>query len=145
MAASFIPIQIDVIRNPLKSNRNSSSFLHGTPNIIHLYPRTTSSPSPATTLTTTSAKFDLFEIAGGRGICNGEIGLEKELERVAVGEPETPSFTPPTAADSPSPPPLLDASGEEAFAKELMGLTGGFPGGEIGLQRFIEKNPPPNH
>lgn len=24
-----------------------------------------------------------------------------------------------------------------------MGLTGGFPGGEKGLQKFIEKNPPP--
>ncbi|PWA52440.1 hypothetical protein CTI12_AA454940 [Artemisia annua] len=29
------------------------------------------------------------------------------------------------------------------FDKELLGLTGGFPGGEKGLQDFIEKNPPP--
>lgn len=32
---------------------------------------------------------------------------------------------------------------EDAFEKELMGLTGGFPGGEKGLNLFIEKNPPP--
>ncbi|CAL1393229.1 unnamed protein product [Linum trigynum] len=25
----------------------------------------------------------------------------------------------------------------------MMGLTGGFPGGEKGLQKFIEENPPP--
>ncbi|KAJ0981747.1 hypothetical protein J5N97_010002 [Dioscorea zingiberensis] len=33
--------------------------------------------------------------------------------------------------------------GEGAFEKELLGLTGGFPGGEKGLKRFIQENPPP--
>ncbi|KAB5538953.1 hypothetical protein DKX38_016486 [Salix brachista] len=28
---------------------------------------------------------------------------------------------------------------EDGFEKELMGLTGGFPGGEKGLEKFIEK------
>ncbi|XP_071695807.1 NAD(P)H-quinone oxidoreductase subunit S, chloroplastic-like [Rutidosis leptorrhynchoides] len=32
---------------------------------------------------------------------------------------------------------------ENGFNKELLGLTGGFPGGEKGLKEFIEKNPPP--
>uniref|UniRef100_A0A6N2N368 Uncharacterized protein n=1 Tax=Salix viminalis TaxID=40686 RepID=A0A6N2N368_SALVM len=32
---------------------------------------------------------------------------------------------------------------EDGFEKELMGLTGGFPGGEKGLEKFIEENPPP--
>ncbi|KAL0331089.1 UNVERIFIED_CONTAM: NAD(P)H-quinone oxidoreductase subunit S, chloroplastic [Sesamum angustifolium] len=32
---------------------------------------------------------------------------------------------------------------EDAFEKELLGLTGGFPGGEKGLKKFIEQNPPP--
>ena len=32
---------------------------------------------------------------------------------------------------------------EDGFEKELLGLTGGFPGGEKGLKSFIEKNPPP--
>ena len=29
------------------------------------------------------------------------------------------------------------------FEKEMMGFTGGFPGGEKGLRLFIEKNPLP--
>ncbi|PIM97629.1 hypothetical protein CDL12_29898 [Handroanthus impetiginosus] len=32
---------------------------------------------------------------------------------------------------------------EDAFEKELSGLTGGFPGGEKGLEKFLEQNPPP--
>lgn len=32
---------------------------------------------------------------------------------------------------------------EDAFGKELLGFTGGFPGGEKGLQKFIDENPPP--
>lgn len=31
-----------------------------------------------------------------------------------------------------------------AFGKELAGLTGGFPGGEKGVQSFVEKYPPPS-
>ncbi|GJN20326.1 hypothetical protein PR202_gb07692 [Eleusine coracana subsp. coracana] len=31
----------------------------------------------------------------------------------------------------------------DAFEKEMMGLTGGFPGGEVGLKDFVAKNPPP--
>ncbi|EXB54047.1 hypothetical protein L484_001385 [Morus notabilis] len=88
------------------------------------------------------AKFDLFKILGGRGLCNGEEGLQQELSRnvderaseVAYKEQENP--------DSPAIP-TVESVPEESFEKELMGLTGGFPGGEKGLQLFIEKNPPP--
>lgn len=86
-----------------------------------------------------------MEIMGGRGLCNGEKGLQQELERQVVVD------------DHPLPPPP-ESSGEEqeqlnsdgsvvavaedAFEKEMMGLTGGFPGGEKGLKKFIEENPP---
>lgn len=52
----------------------------------------------------------------------------------------------------PPPPPPQQPSEEEAaapkvsedgFEKELLGLTGGFPGGEKGLKKFIQENPPP--
>lgn len=96
---------------------------------------------PSTKQLKTYAKFDLFEILGGRGLCNGEERLQKELERnveeqasaVDAGEGKSESPTGSTAESVP----------EDAFDKELMGLTGGFPGGEVGLQKFIEKNPPP--
>jgi hypothetical protein len=38
-------------------------------------------------------------------------------------------------------PPSVDS---DAFEKEMMGLTGGFPGGEVGLKDFVAKNPPPS-
>jgi hypothetical protein len=31
---------------------------------------------------------------------------------------------------------------KDGFEKEMMGLTGGFPGGEKGLIKFIQENPP---
>ncbi|KAL5816784.1 hypothetical protein ACOSQ3_025162 [Xanthoceras sorbifolium] len=88
------------------------------------------------------AKFDLFEILGGRGLCNGERGIQQELERnlteeasqVADKEQENPASSETST---------ITTVPENAFDKELMGLTGGFPGGEKGLKQFIEKNPPP--
>ncbi|CAA6668846.1 unnamed protein product [Spirodela intermedia] len=84
-----------------------------------------------------SAKFRLSEILGGRGLCNGEEGLQKFL-----------NDPPPASGGEPAPPPTPTASpapaigaGEGAFEKELLGLTGGFPGGEKGLKKFIQENP----
>ncbi|XWS61606.1 hypothetical protein CRYUN_Cryun07bG0140600 [Craigia yunnanensis] len=82
------------------------------------------------------AKFDLFEILGGRGLCNGEKGIEVELKRNVE---ETSSLA--TTDDVSSGSTAIPVT-EDAFEKELMGLTGGFPGGEKGLQKFIEENPP---
>ncbi|KAG5249441.1 NAD(P)H-quinone oxidoreductase [Salix suchowensis] len=70
----------------------------------------------------TCAKFDLFEILGGRGLCNGEKGVQQELKRnieeqassIAGKEENSGSLEKPSVAD-------------DAFEKELMGLTGGFP------------------
>lgn len=110
--------------------------------------------SPLTIQSRPCAKFDLSEILGGRGICNGEKGIEQELKRT-VGEPtpladaEKPEGVEEPSMSSGGRKPTGDEASaaesvpQDAFEKELMGLTGGFPGGEKGLQSFIEKNPPP--
>uniref|UniRef100_A0A0F7GZI0 Chlororespiratory reduction31 n=1 Tax=Monsonia emarginata TaxID=28966 RepID=A0A0F7GZI0_9ROSI len=94
-----------------------------------------------------SAKFNLFEVLGGRGLCNGEKGIEEELKKSIEEQQQPPSSlsSPPAETEQ-----SLDSetsssvqAPEDGFDKELMGLTGGFPGGETGLQKFIEKNPPP--
>lgn len=125
MAAS-IPIQ--TIQNPFL---NKSQFLYKT-NFSHLH------SSSFRTIFVPHAKFNLSEIMGGRGICNGEAGLQKELKKtVQVQEDPSPiSQSQPTPSPSPS-------ENDEAFEKELLGLTGGFPGGEKGLKKFIQENPPP--
>ena len=77
---------------------------------------------------------------GGRGLCNGEEGIQQELKRNIEQDPSPPD----SVKDKEKP--VLAASDEipeDSFEKELLGLTGGFPGGEKGLKQFIEKNPPP--
>ncbi|CAN6288561.1 unnamed protein product [Urochloa humidicola] len=87
-----------------------------------------------------SASFRVAEILGGRGLCNGEVGVRKEL---ASSPPPSTAPSPDSSTES-SPteaaPPAVDPG---AFEKELLGLTGGFPGGEVGLKDFVAKNPPP--
>ncbi|KAF7828142.1 NAD(P)H-quinone oxidoreductase subunit S, chloroplastic [Senna tora] len=101
----------------------------------------TSPKKPTTWIVQTRAKFELLEVLGGRGLCNGEAGLEKELKRDVVEAQEAPEGGEKSEDD--------DGSGdstsvpEEGFEKEMMGLTGGFPGGEKGLKKFIQENPPP--
>ncbi|KAK4794975.1 hypothetical protein SAY86_012969 [Trapa natans] len=114
--------------------------------IHHLY-RPTSLPGhhhpPSSPGLKLSAKFNLLELLGGRGLCNGEKGVQVELKR-NVDDGSPPSVA--DVADEASPAAAaLEASSvpEDAFEKELLGLTGGFPGGEKGLKLFIEKNPPP--
>ncbi|CAN6318925.1 unnamed protein product [Urochloa humidicola] len=88
-----------------------------------------------------SASFRLSEILGGRGLCNGEVGVRKEL--ASTPSPPTTTSSPDSSAESSTAeaaPPAVDPG---AFEKELLGLTGGFPGGEVGLKDFVAKNPPP--
>ncbi|KAL2524950.1 NAD(P)H-quinone oxidoreductase subunit S [Abeliophyllum distichum] len=91
---------------------------------------------------TPTAKFNLYEILGGRGLCNGEEGLLQELKKPPTTSEEV---APPAATPQDQEKPLPPASeiSEDGFDKELLGLTGGFPGGEKGLIKFIEQNPPP--
>ncbi|KAJ7952148.1 NAD(P)H-quinone oxidoreductase subunit S chloroplastic [Quillaja saponaria] len=97
--------------------------------------------SPKTHSIKPCAKFNLSEILGGRGLCNGEQGLQEELKR-DVDDDLTPVIDK-AKEDSGTVPLAVDKVSEDAFEKELMGLTGGFPGGEKGLKRFVEENPPP--
>ena len=129
MAAS-IPVHT-TIRNPLKKY----SVFHKT---HHFFSQSSSHPR---TIFTLSAKFQLSEIMGGRGLCNGEAGLEKELKRTIQQDPSPNSHSQPSPSSSASSSP--SSTNDEAFEKELLGLTGGFPGGEKGLMKFIQENPPP--
>ncbi|XP_022136461.1 NAD(P)H-quinone oxidoreductase subunit S, chloroplastic [Momordica charantia] len=86
-----------------------------------------------------AAEFDLGQLLGGRGLCNGERGLREELKRDVAEIPAE------IGGEIPEIPEKSAAAGvsEDGFEKELMGLTGGFPGGEKGLRKFISENPPP--
>lgn len=75
---------------------------------------------------------------GGRGLCNGEAGLDKELKK-SLAPPDTDSLS----SQEKSTGSVVESIPEDGFGKELLGLTGGFPGGEKGLRKFIEENPPP--
>lgn len=91
----------------------------------------------------TMAKFNLWELMGGRGLLKGEKGIEKELKRNIEDEQETSKPDNETEKESDDSNLSTFKVPEDGFDKEMMGLTGGFPGGEKGLQTFIEKNPPP--
>ncbi|XP_076933520.1 NAD(P)H-quinone oxidoreductase subunit S, chloroplastic-like [Bidens hawaiensis] len=117
-------------------NLPTHHHLHKSHFLGHTKPPT---KQPSLHVTTPHAKFNLYEILGGRGLCNGEQGLQQELKK-----------PPPPPSQSPPPPPSNDQESpstftipEDGFEKELLGLTGGFPGGEKGLKDFIQKNPPP--
>ncbi|XP_073131785.1 NAD(P)H-quinone oxidoreductase subunit S, chloroplastic-like [Henckelia pumila] len=86
-----------------------------------------------------TAKFNLYEIMGGRGLCSGEENLGKELKRKVPESSQLATESKPEEDKSSSLPNIP----EDGFEKELLGLTGGFPGGERGLQMFIAQNPPP--
>lgn len=89
-----------------------------------------------------SAAFDLSQLLGGRGLCNGERGLNEELKRNVEENPAEIGTTGGEIPESSEKLGVVEVS-EDGFDKELMGLTGGFPGGEKGLQKFITENPPP--
>lgn len=93
----------------------------------------------------TCAEFNILKMMGGRGLCNGEIGVEKELKRKVDVEEESPSSSSSSLSNEKvqeNSEKLTVEIPEDGFEKEMMGLTGGFPGGEKGLIKFIEENPP---
>ncbi|CAI0441145.1 unnamed protein product [Linum tenue] len=117
----------------LRSNFLGQKNLHTKPH----KPSYSSIPKDSRLKQVTRAKFDLSQLLGGRGLCNGEEGLEKELKRSV--EPIISDRDDEVSSGSQLP----EGVPEDGFDKEMMGLTGGFPGGEKGLQKFIEENPPP--
>ncbi|KAG6486745.1 NAD(P)H-quinone oxidoreductase subunit S, chloroplastic-like [Zingiber officinale] len=124
--ATSIPIHTTL--NPRLLSRNSTFLQQATP-----LTRSAFSFTP-------SAKLDLSETMGGRGLCNGERGIRHELQRTTMEQPPSPPLASPPA---PAPPSAVGVD-EGAFEKELFGLTGGFPGGEKGLKDFIQRNPSPS-
>ncbi|KAI4999944.1 hypothetical protein ZWY2020_004533 [Hordeum vulgare] len=108
------------------------SFLRPPP----LHPHRIRLPAPPP-----STSFRLSEILDGRGLCNGEVGIRKEL--LSPTPPSPPLSTPSEDSSSggaESDPLAVDL---DAFEKEMMGLTGGFLGGEVGFKDFVAKNLPP--
>ncbi|KAL6905456.1 hypothetical protein ACP4OV_003057 [Aristida adscensionis] len=99
-------------------------------------------PHPRLRLPPPSASLRVAEILGGRGLCNGEVGVRKELASPtsSPAPPPSPAAETESSSSSATAPPAVD---QDAFEKEMMGLTGGFPGGEVGLKDFVAKNPPP--
>jgi len=124
-----------------------SKFL-GQENLTHLYPHSNKASifhsKPAFKTVQICAKFDLLQIMGGRGLCKGEEGLLKELKReVGLDDQNQPTSSEASNKEQEDSTKSFESVAEDGFEKELMGLTGGFPGGEKGLKKFIEENPPP--
>lgn len=122
-----------------KSYIHGGNYLSNRPTKLNF---TTYKPQSANRLRT-CAKFNLSEILGGRGICNGEEGLEQELKRNVEEKASPDDYNEEEEKSESLAGSTTEKVPEDGFEKELMGLTGGFPGGEKGLQLFIEKNPPP--
>ncbi|KAJ1392609.1 NADH dehydrogenase-like complex, subunit S [Sesbania bispinosa] len=122
-----------------------SQFL-GQDSLTHLYPRSKASTNhskPTHNIVQPCAKFDMLQIMGGRGLCNGEAGLKEELKRQVGVDDEPQSSTASDKEQEDSTTQSFESVAEDGFEKEMMGLTGGFPGGEKGLKKFIQENPPP--
>lgn len=86
-----------------------------------------------------AAGFDLLKLLGGRGLVKEDmLQSEEGLAKLFKDEAK-----PKVKEEKPR---LDDVKAEDlgAFGKELLGLTGGFPGGEKGVQTFVEKHPPPS-
>ncbi|KAG5053705.1 hypothetical protein JHK85_006215 [Glycine max] len=124
--SSFVALQ------GLHGSLLSSQFL-GQDTLTHFHPRNKASSTiqnKPTTAQQPSAKFDMLQIVGGRGLCNGEAGLKQELKKqVGVDEKGQTSATSGKEQEEEEESTSVVAT-EDGFEKELMGLTGGFPGGE---------------
>lgn len=135
MASSFL---LPGVHGPTLAKPSSWGAASQTHLSRHPFSTPSSKPFPIPTPMRPSAKFNLSEVMGGRGLCNGEEGLQKLLK----SPPPAAEEAPPPPSPSPAASSTLDVA-KDAFEKELLGLTGGFPGGEKGLRKFIQENPPP--
>ncbi|WCJ26520.1 NAD(P)H-quinone oxidoreductase subunit S chloroplastic [Euphorbia peplus] len=135
MASSISPLQGTVLRsNFLGHNHFNRPQNHRPHSLI---------PKESKSKLKTCAKFDLFEILGGRGLLKGETGIEKELTKEAEISESAAKVVNSGTTEEEASTTGTESVPENAFDKELMGLTGGFPGGEKGLKKFVEENPPP--
>ncbi|XP_016492200.1 NAD(P)H-quinone oxidoreductase subunit S, chloroplastic-like [Nicotiana tabacum] len=135
-SSSFQLSSLQIQTPPLKK----SNFL-GQSHNLNIHTKSTLKPS-STSITT--AKFNLYEILGGRGLCNGEEGIQKELKKsISEEQSSAKSATDDNNNNNNQEKKETGEFPEDGFEKEMMGLVGGFPGGEKGLKKFIEQNPPP--
>ncbi|GLJ20165.1 hypothetical protein SUGI_0366100, partial [Cryptomeria japonica] len=116
----------------------------------HLTDSTTWLPKvrPSRLMTRAEKKFNLWELLGGRGLAGGEERVITEFQKqIPSNSIEQPSkFSSEDQNEQKGPAGMVSATStvdDSAFEKELQGLTGGFPGGEKGLQKFLKDNPPP--
>ncbi|MCO5553541.1 hypothetical protein L7F22_007063 [Adiantum nelumboides] len=89
-----------------------------------------------------SEKADFWQLLGGRGLPGGEEALirSKQLYTSAKESPKddaSSSTEHATATASAAASAEPASTTDESFDKEMMGLTGGFPGGEMGLNQFV--------
>uniref|UniRef100_A0A0D6QYV7 NAD(P)H-quinone oxidoreductase subunit S, chloroplastic n=1 Tax=Araucaria cunninghamii TaxID=56994 RepID=A0A0D6QYV7_ARACU len=141
MAASPLFFRVPVVASytPTSIVDGQHSFAGQSKDFITWVPRI-NRPKHSRRKVVRARKFNLWELLGGRGLAGGEEGVREELNKQipsptsSVQEQNGPTTGMTSAVTS------VD---DEAFEKELQGLTGGFPGGEKGLQRFLKNNPPP--
>lgn len=108
------------------------------------------SPSAPYRLKVRAEKFNLWQLLGGRGLAKGEEGLREELKRQIPSGGQSPSLAGQEQngekMESNNPAGTISTNwigDDKTFEKELLGMTGGFPGGEKGLIKFLRDNPPP--
>jgi len=108
------------------------------------------SPSKPSRLKVRAEKFNLWQLLGGRGLAGGEEGLSEELKRqIPSGGQSSSSAGQEQGGEKlelNNPGGKISANwigDDKTFEKELQGMTGGFPGGEKGLIKFLRDNPPP--
>ncbi|KAJ6326612.1 hypothetical protein OIU78_013661 [Salix suchowensis] len=110
--ASSITLQSTLLRSSFLGQNNCFNHPHKPYSLI---------PKDHRLKLKTCAKFDLFEILGGRGLCNGEKGVQQELKRnieeqassIAGKEENSGSLEKPSVAD-------------DAFEKGADGIDRGF-------------------
>ncbi|KAL2613197.1 hypothetical protein R1flu_024889 [Riccia fluitans] len=85
-----------------------------------------------------------IQILGGRGLPGGEAGLKTEdgmKKLFSDGVSEKSSVENASKSGDQG---KVAVEGFDAFEKELSGMVGGFPGGEKGLNQFLQAYPPPS-
>ncbi|CAI5502574.1 unnamed protein product [Closterium sp. Naga37s-1] len=117
----------------LQSRSMSSSSFYGS----RLHAKPSSLPAQRNAGGAVSVRADMWKKLGGRGLIREDILKSDKANEVLWNQPVRP------AKDTTKEKLPIDKELVEGFDKELDGLTGGFPGGEKGLAKFLKNNPLP--